>query len=137
MALAVTHFEFIQPNWDRLRYSADGIVGRDMDRRGDYVATMARAQVGVRTGNLRSTIQHKTYGSVDGPYSVVSAGGPRAPYALMHHEGTRPHQIVPRAKRGMLKFTVGGRTVYATRVMHPGTRANKYLTDHLNSAVRI
>lgn len=34
--------------------------------------------------------------------------------------GTRPHVI--EAKEGALKFEVGGETVYATRVFHPGTK---------------
>ena len=34
--------------------------------------------------------------------------------------GTRPHVI--EVKEGALKFEVGGETVYATRVFHPGTK---------------
>jgi len=31
----------------------------------------------------------------------------------------------------MLKFQSRGRTVFAHVVMHPGTKANKYLSDNL------
>lgn len=139
MAGSTSNFHFVQPAWDRLRYARSGMVGRDMDRRGSYIATMGRAQVGVDSGALRKTIRHRTYagGGGDGPSTIVSAGGPGVGYALMHHEGTRPHEIRPNAPRSVLKFTIGGKTVYATRVMHPGTRENKYLTDHLPMAVRI
>lgn len=138
MAISTSSFHFIQPAWDNLRYSKRGIVGRDMDRRGAYIANMARIQVGVDTGALRQSIRHSTHTAKGlGPYTIVSAGGPTAPHALMHHEGTRPHEIRPNPPRSVLKFTVGGKTVYATRVLHPGTRENKYLTDHLPMAVRI
>lgn len=139
MAISVTSFEFVQPAWDRLRYSRTDIIGRDMDRRGAYIANMARAQVGVDTEALRRTIRHRTVGGrgAYGPTTRVAAGGPGVDYALIHHEGTRPHEIRPNPPRSVLKFTIGGKTVYATRVMHPGTRENKYLTDHLPMAVRI
>ena len=139
MAISVTSFEFVQPAWDRLRYSRTDIIGRDMDRRRAYIANMARAQVGVDSGALRKTIRHRTVGGrgAYGPTTRVAAGGPGVEYALMHHEGTRPHEIRPNPPRSVLKFTIGGKTVYATRVMHPGTRENKYLTDHLPMAVRI
>jgi hypothetical protein len=44
----------------------------------------------------------------------------------MVNDGTRPHIIRPRTKR-VLKFTVGGRTVFAKMVRHPGTRARPFL----------
>lgn len=138
MAFSTVDFRFHQPEWDNLRYSRNGIVGRDMDRRGAYVATQARMQVGVDTGALRRTITHNTHTLRGfGPMTVVSAGGPEAPHGLLHHQGTRPHEIAPKAVKSVLKLNIGGKTVYATRVIHPGTRENNYLTDHLEAAVRI
>lgn len=40
-------------------------------------------------------------------------------------EGTKPHVIVPRAAKA-LRFMVRGKLVFATRVMHPGTKANPF-----------
>lgn len=140
MAISRVRFRFIQPAWDFLRFSKYGIVGRDMTRRGHYIAMRARAQVGVDSGALRRTIRQETYNGRSlsrGPYTRVSAGDTKTRYALMHHEGTRPHEIKPTGRKSVLKFNVGGKTVYATRVMHPGTRENNYLTDHLAAAVRI
>lgn len=54
----------------------------------------------------------------------------------MVNDGTRPHWIRPIGGRrsrsnpnkpGMLKFTVGGRTVYARAVFHRGTRPRPFL----------
>lgn len=139
MALSSSSFRFIQPAWDSLQYSRTDIIGRDMDRRGEYIASRARIQVGVDSGALRRTIRHATFsgGGGVGPKTVVAAGGPGVEYALMHHEGTRPHEIKPKSAKSVLKFNIGGKTVYASRVRHPGTRENKYLTDHLPMAVNI
>lgn len=53
-----------------------------------------------------------------------------ADYAAAVHNGTRPRVIVPRRGR-YLRFQVGGRTVYARRVHHPGTPARPYLATAL------
>jgi hypothetical protein len=45
------------------------------------------------------------------------------PYARFVAEGTRAHVIRPRARKA-LRFQMGGRTVFARRVNHPGTRPN-------------
>lgn len=47
-------------------------------------------------------------------------------YAAPVHEGSRPHKIVPR-KAKALKFNVGGRTIFAKSVWHPGTTANPFI----------
>lgn len=44
----------------------------------------------------------------------------------MVNDGTRPHVIRPRAKQ-VLRFQVGGRTVFAKVVNHPGTKPNPFL----------
>ena len=56
-------------------------------------------------------------------------------HSLFVHEGTRPHRIVPRRRGGVLRFQVGGRTVYARAVNHPGNRADKFLTRALRDAL--
>lgn len=47
-------------------------------------------------------------------------------YAAPVHEGSRPHKIVPK-KAKALKFNVGGRTIFAKSVWHPGTTANPFI----------
>ena len=46
--------------------------------------------------------------------------------------GTRPHIIRPVRARA-LRFTVGGRVVFATMVRHPGTSANNFLVTALRA----
>lgn len=47
-------------------------------------------------------------------------------YAGFVNDGTSPHIIRPRRAQ-VLRFNVGGRTVYAKVVHHPGTRARPFL----------
>lgn len=112
---------------DRMLNMPSGEVGKHLAKRGSMVLAAARAQVGVRTGKLRSSIHMRHDRDVRGQY--VKIGSP-LDYALLHHEGTRRHVIV--ARRGqMLKFRARGRTVFTPIVNHPGTRPNKYLSDNL------
>lgn len=52
------------------------------------------------------------------------------PATMFVINGTRPHQIRPRYRKA-LKFTLKGRTVFATLVNHPGTKPNDFLTKAL------
>ena len=62
------------------------------------------------------------------PYGQVMKVGSDVRHALWHHEGTRPHPIVGRR---VLRFVKNGKVVFAHKVMHPGTRPNRYLSDNL------
>lgn len=120
--------------WPSLDYELQnpaGMVGRHIARRGEIIAMAARAQAGKDTGRLIASIHSRHLRDTRGQFVRV---GSDVSYALAHHEGTKPHVIVPnRAK--MLRFTSGGRVVYTRKVMHPGTRANRYLKDNLYLAI--
>ena len=104
-----------------------GDVGRYLAKKGRMVQAAAKAQVGVRTGALRASIHMRHLRDSRGQYLKI---GSELNYALLHHEGSKPHLIV--AKRAtVLRFVNRGRVVYAHSVMHPGTKANRYLTDNL------
>lgn len=103
-----------------------GTVGRWLRRRGMLIVAAAKAKVGKRSGRLMASIHMRHYRR--GPGQELKIGSP-LDYALVHHEGSRPHQIVGKGKH--LRFASGGRIVYARSVSHPGTRANHYLTDSL------
>ena len=124
-----------QSGIEQVLFSPNGITGAHVQQVANRVAASAKARVGVKSTDLRATIRA-------GPTPVrrgkgltieVVAGGDGVNYALWHHEGTRPHVIRPRNAR-VLRFQVGGATVFATRVNHPGTRPNRYLTDALRDA---
>jgi hypothetical protein len=153
----------VRVTWDnaalaRLETPPGGMVVRDLIRRGNRVAEAARKQIrlghvgtrgpAARGGrlNLRDTIHVRLVrGASSDPVLLV---GSENPIALIHHEGTRPHVILPtRGKHlvfwsqnaggwsGVVGQRIGG-VVYARRVMHPGTRPNRYLTDNLHLATQ-
>ena len=81
----------------------------------------------VDTGRLRASGSMRI---AERGSAVVGQVEYTASYAAAVHNGTRPHVIVPRRGR-YLRFQVGGRTVYARRVRHPGTPARPYLATAL------
>jgi hypothetical protein len=111
-----------------------GEVGEYLWDKSMYFIIAAKRQVGVRTRELQSsiTILEKSARRNGQVWKI----GSRMPYAYYHHEGTRPHVIQGKRKnqyrRRILKFSKGGRVVYAHRVMHPGTRPNKFLSNNLH-----
>lgn len=118
---------FRAPVLDKYLNSPGGEVGKHLKRKGRLVTAAAKGQVGVRTGALRQSIHMRHLRDSRGQY--IKVGSP-LPYARMHHEGTKPHMIYP-VKAKVLKFVTKGRLIYAHAVRHPGTKANKYLTDNL------
>lgn len=112
---------------DFLLNNPSGAVGRYLAKKGRIITAAAKAQVGVRTGALRASIHMRHLRDSRGQFVKI---GSALNYALMHHEGTKPHVIA--AKRApVLRFVSKGRVVYAHAVMHPGTKPNRYLTDNL------
>lgn len=108
-----------------------GEVGRYIARKGREITLAAKRQVGVSTGRLKESIhmRHRR----DGMGQFVEVGS-TVNYALIHHEGARPHIII--ANRAQtLRFSSGGRVIYTRQVAHPGTRANRYLKDNLYLAI--
>lgn len=124
--------KFFEPEMDWLLKNPSGTVGRWLANRGQEITLLAKIQVGVKTGNLRNSIHMRHYRDPRGQYIMV---GSTLNHALMHHEGTRPHVILPKNAK-LLKFVSKGRLVYATRVMHPGTKANRYLKKPMELVVR-
>jgi hypothetical protein len=118
---------FREPVLDRYLNAPGGQVGRYLERKGSIVTAAAKGQVGVRTGALRGSIHMRHLRDSRGQYVKI---GSSLPYARMHHEGTKPHMIYP-VRAQVLKFVTKGRLIYTNAVRHPGTKANKYLTDNL------
>lgn len=113
--------------FDRFINSPQGEVGLYLKKKGRLIVAGARRQVGVETGALRESI-HFTH-LRDGRSQYLWIGS-REAHALMHHEGTPPHTIVPR-EAPILRFSSGSRIIYTRHVNHPGTKPNRYLSDQL------
>lgn len=115
----------------RLLHGRDGMVARDMMKRAVKVQAGAIRQAHKRTGRLARSIHTEPFFR---PLTGVYIGS-NVRYAMLHHEGARKHPIEAKPGR-MLTFTSNGRRVYARKVLHPGTRPNRFLTDQLIKAVR-
>lgn len=116
-----------KPELDRYLKSPTGQVGTYLRKRGELIQAAARMQVGKQTGFLAGSIHIRQSRQEYGQKMEI---GSSLKYALMHHEGTKPHLIIPyRAKA--LRFHSGGRIIYTRMVKHPGTRPNRYLKDNL------
>lgn len=119
-------------NFDVFFNNPNGKVGRWLSLRGRALLAAAKRQVGVRTGALRASLHMRHLRDTRGQFVRI---GSALRYARMHHDGTKPHLIKPKDPNGVLAFTTRGRLVVTHMVRHPGTRANRYLTDNLKLIV--
>ena len=106
-----------------------GIGERLLLRRAGRVAVRARE---LAPGTMKDHITTHVEGSGRGLAAYVVSEHPATQYVIY---GTRPHIIRPRRARGVLRFEVGGRVVYAAYVRHPGTRPNDFLSRALHEAL--
>lgn len=119
---------------DELLYDRNGPVVLHQANAGRQAEGASRRRVGVKTGKLKGTIGSRLVRSSGKGWNVeVYAGGPAAPYGAYHHDGTRAHIIRP-TKASVLRFKVGGTTVFAQEVHHPGTKPNRFLVDGMRDA---
>lgn len=93
-----------------LNDAAEGILIDIIDDTPRKTTTMARSQI-VTPHRARMTVS-------------ISAN---TPYARSVHEGSKPHDIVPR-KAKVLAFMSNGEMVFRKRVRHPGTKGNPWMS---------
>jgi len=125
--------KFYESVLDNFLNNPNGEVGQFLKGKGNEILTLAKAKVGVRTGRLRNSLHMRHMRDPRGQYIWV---GSTLDYALAHHEGTAPRTITPKSGK-MLRFVSRGQVVYAHSVQHPGTRANRYLSEALLAKTRI
>ena len=112
--------------------SPSGVVGLYMVTLATAASSKAKQNAPYKTGELRGSIGYRISGP---PLSVEVYAD--APHALAVHEGTAPHVITPNTAR-ILAFPVkGGGKVFTSRVNHPGTKANPFLLDAVESVVTL
>ena len=78
-----------------------------------------KARVPVKTGALRRSIFSKATDTADA-VAGMTATSPDVNYASFVEIGTKAH-IIRAVNAKALAFQMGGKTVFATQVMHPGT----------------
>lgn len=125
-----TSFALDRGRIERMLRLPGGLVYRNMERRMRRVEAEAiRRAPGSMKQGIRVSIGRGPGGEFRGTLNV------RHPAALYVTGGTRPHIIRPRRPGGVLRFTVGGRVVYARYVNHPGNKPNSFLRDALRAGL--
>ena len=114
---------------ERMLHLPGGMVYRNMERRVRRVEEEAKRRAPGSMGrHISAQIRSGPGGDFQG---VINSRHPATLYVI---GGTRPHVIRPVRARA-LRFTVGGSTVYAKVVMHPGTKPNNFLREALRAAL--
>ncbi|MGA6208056.1 hypothetical protein ACPESR_25215 [Nocardia testacea] len=90
------------------------------------VESNASQRAPVDTGNMRRMIRQDPI-TVSG---LTASGGvtSHANYSAAVHNGSGPYVIRPRRAKA-LRFQIGGRTIFAAKVNHPGTRGRPFLAN--------
>lgn len=97
-------------------------------------ATFDGAQTGAQRHSKTGALVQSLYNRAAPKGRAVGHDPQRAPYAIFVNLGTRPHVIRPKNKRA-LRWPVGGRFVFATKVDHPGYIGDAYLYKSADTAV--
>lgn len=113
---------------ERLLRLPGGLVHRNMQRRVLRAEETARRLAPGSMGRGISSRVERDGREIAG---YITSSHPATVYVV---KGTAPHIIRP-VRAQALRFTVGGRVVYARIVHHPGTRPNDFLTQALRSAL--
>lgn len=119
--------------------SPDGPLVRHMITLGERVKQEAIRQAPVKTGNLRAHIVKRVVVADDGQPAVL-VGVENVDYAIWVHEGSQPHDIVPRNAPALVFYwdrvgavvsfpPFGGGVVH-----HPGNAPNRFLIRALAAA---
>lgn len=125
-----TSFELSRGRIERMLRLPDGIVYRNMERRVRRVEAEAiRRAPGSMKQGIRVRIERGPGGEFRGRVTSTH------PATIFVVNDTRPHMIFPRRPGGVLRFTVGGRVVYARFVSHPGTKAQPFLQQAIRAAL--
>lgn len=106
-----------------------GAIGERLLRR--RAAPVVRRAEQLAPGSMARSITLRVEGTGRGMQAIITSTHPASIYVI---NGARPHVIRPRRARA-LRFQVGGRTVFAARVNHPGNAANNFLAQAVREAL--
>lgn len=104
----------------RLLRRRGGPAHRKLSEKTARIAAIAEAEA---PGSMGDFVEWRVDEAPRGLQGVVTCDHPAVLFVL---KGTRPHLIRPRRAKA-LKFDVGGSTVFAKLVRHPGTDANDFM----------
>lgn len=116
---------------DKTAKNVDKALFRGIRRSAAHLSSFIKAQKlsGQYLKNRTGTLRRAVHDLMDGGDGVVRVGK-EAPYGKFQHEGTKPYSIFPNRKKA-LRFVIGGRTIFAKKVDHPGLKPKPFMTDAL------
>lgn len=120
----------------KVLHRTDLAIAEEMEVSGGFARTHVRNHprgYKHRTGKLIQATKHKVIRTRRG--HVLRIRNTR-PYAKALEHGSKPHLIRPK-KRSALRFSVGGKLVFAKRVMHPGTKPTRFLFRATQATYRV
>lgn len=119
--------QYAETRVDALKFALrDRVNAIDAELQRRVVANLTGGVLQIRTGKAARSVEiipaQITGNTIEG---AVQAGGGVAPYLRMQEDGTSgPYEIIPdRAKA--LRFVLGGKLVFARKVIHPGLAARR------------
>lgn len=86
----------------------------------------AKHRFTTRTGDAERSIEASEVHTNN--HTVRGEVGTTRLITIYLHQGTKPHNIMPRNKR-VLRWADGGGFVFARRVKHPGTKKDPFIFD--------
>src|SRR5688572_22772457 len=110
-------------NSSQVRADANAVARDNVRRIARRVLNRSTILCPVDSGRLRASGRMKVGEGPRGPQAVVEYP---VKYAAAVHDGSRPHTIRARKKKA-LKFQLGGQTVFAKSVKHPGAQGRPFL----------
>lgn len=99
----------------------NGVVGRRLADRTKRVAEIAAREA---PGSMGDDVSWRVIDTPQGLQGVITCNHHAVRLVL---DGTPPHTIRPRKKKGVLRFVIDGEVVYAKYVRHPGTKPNNFM----------
>lgn len=109
---------------EKLPKKLDNDVAAIIEANAQEMELDAKRNAPLVTGKLRQSIKAIKVDKLT--YKIAANTTGLAPYAQFIEYGTVPHKIRPKNAKA-LKFKVGGETVFAKEVNHPGTKAKPFL----------
>jgi len=119
---------------EKLGNEAPKIVTDLFDEYGRLVVAAIKDEAPVRTGALRDSADYNITGANTKDVELhITLGNSQRPEVVVKTLlfGSLPHEIKPKRPGGVLRFEIGGKTVFAKRVNHPGTKRDPFFNRAL------
>ena len=120
------------------------LQGPKPSRLGRISSRLLRSMVGATqfTGGSQLSLKRQFRGSNESIRTIAKRGktivgviGTKVPYAEFHEEGRGAFTILPKKAGGVLRFKIGGETIFTRKVEHPGYPARPFLAPAVKDAV--